>query len=714
MVYNRFSKVWRLLNMSNSVSLTEAASFLGVSKATLRNWDNDGKLSAIRNPVNGYRMYDLDELIKLKKALGNNTITERIQESIVDSKTVKRTISKLHSIIRDSDANSNIITRFDEISKLLFVKLYTEKNGENIFERRNQESDDMYLFRIQHLYESSIKESKIKIAEIFSRILLPAETLIKCGKELCKINLSFADCDVKGIAYEDTIRGTFDKSDNQQYFTPYQIVDFIVEMMQDNLQGIVCDPACGTAGFLTKVDRYNSKTSLLGLEVDERLAWVASLNLLIHGNGKFDVQALPNGGSLGEKAKDYYNKIDCIITNPPFGSDYTDSHILNNFALGRGRASRRRGILFIEQAWNLLKENGTIAIIIDQGVLNSGSNLDVRQFILSHFKVLAVIDLPDTAFMPYANVSSSILVLQKVTGIVEQPLTFFAKSQNIGRKSNGDDDLIYLDSGSSHLNSDLPEILEQWKKHRMGIAIQSNNCFTANITQNIFNDSSSRLDFVYHHPFRKESMLLLKQSNYTLYSLAEICIERNESYIPAADSEATTIMFTGLANIESYNGKVTQVITPAASIKSAVKRYECNDIIFSKMRPALRKAAVIQFTDGGFVSSECSVFMVRTDNNNVPIIDPTLLSIILRSDFVYGQIMGCVTGIGRPRINSKDLRNIKIPIPPKDIQERALLSMNTTQISIAQLREKALLLQNEAANLEQSAINTVARIMSGE
>ena len=48
--------------MANSVSLTEAASFLGVSKATLRNWDNDGKLSAIRNPVNGYRMYDLDEL----------------------------------------------------------------------------------------------------------------------------------------------------------------------------------------------------------------------------------------------------------------------------------------------------------------------------------------------------------------------------------------------------------------------------------------------------------------------------------------------------------------------------------------------------------------------------------------------------------------------------------------------------------------------------
>ena len=76
--------------------------------------------------------------------------------------------------------------------------------------------------------------------------------------------------------------------------------------------------------------------------------------------------------------------------------------------------------------------------------------------------------------------------------------------------------------------------------------------------------------------------------------------------------------------------------------------------------------------------------------------------------------MGCVTGIGRPRINAKDLRNIKIPIPPKGIQEKALLSVKTTQMSVSQLREKARLLQNEASELEQSAINAVAKIMSGE
>ena len=53
--------------MQNQVTLTEAASYLGVSKATLRNWDHEGKLTAVRNPVNGYRMYDLDKLIEFRK-----------------------------------------------------------------------------------------------------------------------------------------------------------------------------------------------------------------------------------------------------------------------------------------------------------------------------------------------------------------------------------------------------------------------------------------------------------------------------------------------------------------------------------------------------------------------------------------------------------------------------------------------------------------------
>ena len=105
---------------------------------------------------------------------------------------------------------------------------------------------------------------------------------------------------------------------------------------------------------------------------------------------------------------------------------------------------------------------------------------------------------------------------------------------------------------------------------------------------------------------------------------------------------------------------------------------------------------------------------IRTDEKNEEILTPDLLSSILRSDFVYGQIMGCVTGIGRPRISGKDLRKIMIPVPPKDVQNKALLSLQASQTSINQLRDKAAMLSDEADLLETSTINNIARIMSGE
>lgn len=700
--------------MSTQVTLMEAASYLGVSRATLRNWDKAGKLTACRNPVNGYRLYDLDELIALKHATSSNSNAAEHDNTNVDSKLVKKVISKLHNIIRDSDANSNIMARFDEISKLLFIKLYVEQAGNAIFMHQTSENDDAYKNKLQLIYEEAIANSGITISDYFLQIHLPADTISKCGAELAKVDLSSASCDIKGLAYEDIIKGTFDKSDNQQYFTPYQIIEFMVQMIAPFIKGCVCDPACGTAGFLNKVAELYPEVRLLGLEVDDRLAWVSNLNLLIHGNDNFRVLALSNGGSLGNQSNSFWGKADIIITNPPFGSDYSDPLLLSSFSLGKKHTSRRRGILFIEQAWNFLKEEGIVAIIIDQGVLNSGSSWDVREYILSHFEILAVVDLPETAFLPYANVSSSILFMRKVLVPTLQNSTFYAKSHYIGRKSNGDDDFVYSEDGTSHLNSDLSEILTQWNRYRAGAKELSSDCFIANISEDLIGDFSLRLDYVYHHPFRKESQHLLANCAYKLFSLAELCTERNESHIPSSDADATTIPFTGLANIESNTGKAVQVITPAASIKSAVKRYEYGDIVFSKMRPSLRKVAIMPFEGGGYVSSECSVFTVRNNEAGKPIINPELLCAIIRSDIVYGQIMSCVTGIGRPRISNKDLRNIKIPVPPIETQDKALITLKATLSSASQLKGKANMLLSEASELEQSALNNVAKTMFGE
>lgn len=698
--------------MATMVTLTEAATFLGVSKATLRNWDNDGKLVAVRNPLNGYRQYDMESLINLK----NEIIGEEVQVEKQDAdskheeaKAIKRVVNKLHCIIRDSDANSNIVTRFDEISKLLFVRLMS---GRNIFESYDQK-DILYGEKIQKEYVRLLNETGKIIPEGYLKINLSNEALRLCGKELYTLLLDDCKCDIKGLAYEDTIRGTFDKSDNQQYFTPYQIVEFMVKALKPFLKGTICDPACGTAGFLTKVNDFVD-AKLLGFEVDERLAWVSTLNLLIHGADTFETYCMSNGGSLGVEADVYYGTIDVILTNPPFGSDYADSKILDKYVLGKGKSSRRRGILFIEQAWNLLKEDGILAIIIDQGVLNSKTNVDVREYIFSHFIIKGIIDLPESAFLPYANVSSSIMILEKKSGRIKQGQTFFAKAEKIGRKSNGDDDIIYYPNGDFELDSDLDSILSSWYMFDSGnYQLKNANCFVANVDEYLEEDKSMRLDYIFHHPYRNESKELLNNSKSPLISLSEICTERNHSYVPAADSDATSIPFTGLAHIEPFTGVATQELTPAASIKSSVKRYEPKDIVFSKMRPALRKVAVMNMSEGGYVSSECTVFTVRNDANGEPLVEPEILSTILRSDFVYGQIMSCVTGIGRPRISGKDLRKIMIPLPDKQLQIKVMQNLRANEASVKQLKDRAEALREEAKRLEIKMINEVAFTMAG-
>ena len=229
--------------MSTKVSLTEAATFLGVSKATLRNWDSDGKLPAIRNPINGYRQYDLDDLIAIKqKVQGANTVEKKhltsVKINVSGSKEVKQVVSKLHNVIRDSDANSNIVTRFDEISKLLFVRLMS---GKSVFKPIKNESESVYYERIQREYSEAVQKSGKTIPERFSKILLKGKALQLCGEELFNTSIDEGQVDIKGLAYEDTIRGTFDKSDNQQYFTPYQIVDFMVDALSRFMNGTVCE-----------------------------------------------------------------------------------------------------------------------------------------------------------------------------------------------------------------------------------------------------------------------------------------------------------------------------------------------------------------------------------------------------------------------------------------------------------------------------------------
>lgn len=717
------------MNSDEYISLQEAATLLEVTATTLRNWDRKGKLRAIRHPLNKYRMYRLKEVLGLQRQLSLfpepiGTKESDFQPSAKGSLSateLRRIVRSLHRILRDGEGNSSLIERFDELTKLLYCKLSSEKDvfdtNPDPFMVQPGDSDSSIAFRIRTFFAAQIAKKSILFPKRFASIQLRDKTIRQAVEILEPIRLSEVKDDLKGLAYEEVIRNTFEKGDNQQFFTPRTVAEFMVQMLGEAIHGVICDPACGTAGFLIYAEVFRrtlaglKKSQLLGLEIDERLCWVAGINLEMAGASTFNIKNLSGNGSLGDEVKDQFGKIDIILTNPPFGSDMTDGDALQRLELGRNRQSRRRGVLFIERCLDLLKRGGILGIIIDDGVLNGPSNKDVRKLIFDRSDVFAVVSLPDTTFMPYASVKSSILFMQKKGGsqprLMQNNETFFATADVVGKKPNGEPLLrVNPDTNKQELDNDLPVILQSWKNYETRAA--SNFYFWSKIKtidDHQFDCDGFRLDAAYHHPSRHEAIEALQNSRYPLRSITELCDLRNDSIVPSKDLVDEDITYVGLANMEPHTGVCSPTIVPGISLKSSVKRFFSNDILFSKMRPELRKIWLAPDDLGeGFASSECLILIPKKASpEGHPQILPELLTLLLRSELVYGQIVHQVIGIGRPRLSKSAVLNVRIPIPPLKDQRKMLVAYQQSESSARQLLKESETAKQNAVSLISGA-----------
>jgi type I restriction enzyme M protein len=349
---------------------------------------------------------------------------------------------------------------FDELDKLIFCKIWDEKhprkNGQpydfQIF--RDEEPKDL-LKRINNLYAQGRK----KDAEVFKDdiTLSPTETQTIVNYFQI-INLSKTDLDSKGKAFE-TFMGSYFRGDFGQYFTPRNIVKFIVDSLPINNTSRVLDTSCGSGGFLLfaldkireqakefddegTIAHYNfwhnfAEKNLFGIEINDQIARTAKMNMIIHDDGHTNVIAadgLLSDSELRTKSNNkefQYGSFDFIITNPPFGSiiKQTEKAYLHQYNLGKRevdwlsiisngkdsfRDSQSTEILFIEQCHKFLGELGYLAIVIPDGILTNSSLQYVRDNIEELYRIVAVVSLPQTAFTSTgAGVKSSVMFLRK-------------------------------------------------------------------------------------------------------------------------------------------------------------------------------------------------------------------------------------------------------------------------------------------------------------
>ena len=402
----------------------------------------------------------------------------------VSREDLRSTIRKCHQTLWEGGKRSPI-SAFGEFCKLVFIKHRDEKDVSRLqgdpyyFQRRTGESDEQLAERIHQLYAAEQQNDP----DVFSDdINVDDAILAQCVEHLEAISLDRTELDTKGVAFEEFM-GSFFKGDFGQYFTPRELVAFCVAALDPQRLNMVLDPACGSAGFLLyamdhvrrradyvqtpgTIEHYKfwhhfAQHNLFGIEVNEELARVAKMNMIIHDDGHTNI--------VGNDALDFPSRIssknshlkaktfDLVLTNPPFGATIRRTEkgdgYLEQFDLLKylskhypdrktRRASIKTEIAFIERIWHFLKpQTGRAAVILPDSILTNSSLQGVRSWLLTHFQLLAVISLPQFAFSHYdAGVKASIVFFRRLGE--EEPSredhqVFMALVDNIGYDAAG-------------------------------------------------------------------------------------------------------------------------------------------------------------------------------------------------------------------------------------------------------------------------------------
>ncbi|ELD4954736.1 N-6 DNA methylase [Campylobacter upsaliensis] len=385
--------------------------------------------------------------------------SENSDISKITTDELKTLLEKIHNYLWNG-GKRNPAEAFSEFSKIIFTKIMDEKIAEydpdykleNYEFQKNRDEDKFALEnRIKGLYQ----KYKEKDSNVFDNaLILDADEIKFLVENLESISLSETDLDIKGKVFQKFFADFF-KGTAGQYFTPLNIVRFMVECFDLRQNDLVLDPSCGSGGFLLqtlqymqekskKLDgEYNQKRfwhsfaekNLYGIEISGGISQTAKMNMIIHDDGHTNVITADGLDSfenfIKKNNKFQKNTFNFIFTNPPFGSSIPASKpYFEDFSFAKSEvhfidkiidkkspkdlSGQKSEILFLERYFEFLKEGGIVACVLPDGILTNSSLQNVRDYLLERFYLLASFSLPQHTFSNYgAGVKSSILVLKK-------------------------------------------------------------------------------------------------------------------------------------------------------------------------------------------------------------------------------------------------------------------------------------------------------------
>ncbi len=276
------------------------------------------------------------------------------------------------------------------------------------------------------------------------------------------------ETDIRGDVYEYLLSKISTAGRNGQFRTPRHIISMMVEIMNPQPNDIICDPACGTGGFLVGASDYlqkNYRNDILmnkenrehymnhmfhGFDMDRTMLRIGAMNMMTHG---VESPFIEYRDSLSDQNLDK-DKYSMILANPPFkGSLDADSVSADLLKVAN---TKKTELLFLALFIRMLKIGGRCACIVPDGVLFGSSNAhkQIRKTLIENNRLEAVISMPSGVFKPYAGVSTGILIFTKTGHGGTDKVWFY------DMKADG----YSLDDKRTQVKeNDIPDIIERFK-----------------------------------------------------------------------------------------------------------------------------------------------------------------------------------------------------------------------------------------------------------
>lgn len=291
--------------------------------------------------------------------------------------------------------------------------------------------------------------------------------VIDCLDDIYALMGQSNEVDIRGDVYEYLLSKISTAGRNGQFRTPRHIIRMMVELMDPKPQDTICDPACGTGGFLVGASDYLRETyrneilmnkdnrehymnhMFYGFDMDRTMLRIGAMNMMTHG---VESPFIEYRDSLSDQNLDT-DKYSIILANPPFkGTLDADSVSADLLKVTK---TKKTELLFLALFIRMLKVGGRCACIVPDGVLFGSSNAhkQIRTALVENNRLEAVISMPSGVFKPYAGVSTGILIFTKTGHGGTDKVWFY------DMKADG----YSLDDKRTVINdNDIPDIIERF------------------------------------------------------------------------------------------------------------------------------------------------------------------------------------------------------------------------------------------------------------